>query len=562
MSVDKPRFDPKKKKFSGKKFDSKRSSDRRSPENRTFRPRPDTSTPSAGSGTAAIRERAERVERNDRPERADRPERGERRTAPREDRRPASRGRGRETGRDDRPKRDFPKSDKPFRERSGDDRPKRDFPKRDFPKSDKPFRERSGDDRPKRDFPKSDKPFRERSGDDRPKRDFPKSDKPFRERSGEDRPKRDFPKSDKPFRERSGDDRPKRDFPKRDFHKSDKPFRERSNEDLPKRDFPKRDFQKSDKPFRERSSDDRPKRDFPQRDFHKKPFDKTERPARPWRDRPARPAPVDGVRAPRPSLKDSTHSRDGLNNQTRLNKYIANTGLCSRREADDLITAGTISVNGNIITTLGFKVSAGDEVRHNNAPLRTEKLVYYILNKPKDFITTSDDPFHRKTVMGLMEEAGKERIYPVGRLDRATTGVLMLTNDGDLTKKLTHPAYEIQKLYHVSIEPGLKPTDMETILEGVDYGEGKIKVDGITFIEGGSNRKEIGIEIHSGQNRVVRNIFEHLGYEIQKLDRVGFAGLTKKNLKRGAWRPLTELELASLRMMTGSKKMFRVKKEI
>ena len=240
--------------------------------------------------------------------------------------------------------------------------------------------------------------------------------------------------------------------------------------------------------------------------------------------------------------------------QTRLNKYIANCGICSRREADDLIKAGVISVNGNIITEMGYQVNPGDEVRYNNEILRGEKLVYLLLNKPKDYITTVDDPSQRHTVMELISGACRERIYPVGRLDRNTTGVLLFTNDGELVRRLLHPSFNVQKVYHVSLSKSLKPDEFQKISDGVYLDDGLVKVDDIAYAGDGTDRKEIGIELHSGRNRVVRRIFEHFGHEVVKLDRTVFAGLTKKDLPRGRYRMLTSMEIANLKMMVGDKR--------
>ncbi len=239
----------------------------------------------------------------------------------------------------------------------------------------------------------------------------------------------------------------------------------------------------------------------------------------------------------------------------RLNKFISNSGICSRREADELIAAGVVSVNGKIMTELGYKVQPGDEVKYNNETLRTEKLVYILVNKPKDFITTMDDPEDRKTVMWLIKDACRERVYPVGRLDRNTTGVLLFTNDGELAKKLTHPSFEIQKIYQVELDAPLKSTDMEKIKDGVTLEDGYIKVDDVAYSSVGQDKSVVGVEIHSGRNRIVRRLFENFGYAVKKLDRVYFAGLSKKDLPRGRWRFLTDLEVSNLKMMTGNKKM-------
>ncbi len=231
----------------------------------------------------------------------------------------------------------------------------------------------------------------------------------------------------------------------------------------------------------------------------------------------------------------------------RLNKFIATSGICSRREADEYIRTGLVKVNGVIITEMGVKINPTDEVKFNDSLIKSERKVYILLNKPKDFITTVDDPFAKRTVLDLVKNACRERIYPVGRLDRNTTGVLLLTNDGELTKKLTHPKYEKKKIYHVGLDKFITRADLEKIAEGIELEDGFIKADAISYIEDG-DKKQVGIELHSGKNRIVKRIFERLGYEVVRLDRVYFAGLTKKNLPRGHWRALTEQEIGMLKM--------------
>lgn len=231
----------------------------------------------------------------------------------------------------------------------------------------------------------------------------------------------------------------------------------------------------------------------------------------------------------------------------RLNKFLANAGVCSRREADDFIQAGVVTVNGEVVTELGTKVLRTDVVKFHEEPVSLEKKVYVLLNKPKDYVTTSDDPQQRKTVMDLVKDACPERIYPVGRLDRNTTGVLLLTNDGDLASKLTHPKFLKKKIYHVYLDRNVTARDLQQIAEGVTLDDGEIKADEVQYADP-VDKKQVGIEIHSGKNRIVRRIFESLGYKVLKLDRVQFAGLTKKNLRRGDWRYLTEEEVARLRM--------------
>jgi len=233
----------------------------------------------------------------------------------------------------------------------------------------------------------------------------------------------------------------------------------------------------------------------------------------------------------------------------RLNKYLADAGICSRREADKLIESGAVKVNGKVVTELGTKVSQTDKVVYGGEALRREKLRYLVLNKPKDFITTTDDPFERRTVMSLVEKACPERIYPVGRLDRGTTGVLLFTNDGDLATKLTHPRHGIRKIYHVVLNKQLTRADYEKISEGIELDDGPIKVDKISWLEEGKIKKEVGLELHSGRNRIVRRIFESLGYKVVRLDRVVFAGITKKDTPRGRWRMLTEAEVNMLKRL-------------
>lgn len=249
------------------------------------------------------------------------------------------------------------------------------------------------------------------------------------------------------------------------------------------------------------------------------------------------------LKTSRPGPKKSP----GDQSLVRLNKYIAAAGICSRREADSLITAGLITVNGKSVTELGSKVNPDDEVRYNGELIRTERKVYLVLNKPKDYVTTTDDPNERKTVMLLIRDACKERVYPVGRLDRNTTGVLLFTNDGELAKKMTHPSSNKKKIYHVFLKKAITAGDMKRLAEGVTLEDGFIQPDAISYASS-ENKKEVGLEIHSGKNRIVRRMFETLGYRVDKLDRVYFGGLTKKNLPRGKWRLLTEKEVNMLKM--------------
>ena len=267
-------------------------------------------------------------------------------------------------------------------------------------------------------------------------------------------------------------------------------------------------------------------------------------------NRPYRPRTSDYNPNAKYSLKKQIEYKDILtdpNEPIRLNKFLANAGVCSRREADEFITAGVVSVNGVIVTELGTKIKRTDEVKFHDEPVSIERKAYVLLNKPKDCVTTSDDPQERKTVMDFVKGACKERIYPVGRLDRNTTGVLLLTNDGDLASKLTHPKFLKKKIYHVHTDKNVTKADMDQIAAGIQLDDGEIHADAISYTDD-VRRDEVGIEIHSGKNRIVRRIFESLGYKVVKLDRVFFAGLTKKGLRRGEWRYLSEQEVNYLRM--------------
>ena len=267
-------------------------------------------------------------------------------------------------------------------------------------------------------------------------------------------------------------------------------------------------------------------------------------------NRPYRPRTADYNPNAKYSLKKQIEYKDILtdpNEPIRLNKFLANAGICSRREADEFITAGVVSVNGEVVTELGTKIKRTDEVKFHDEPVSIERKTYILLNKPKDCVTTSDDPQERKTVIDFVKGACKERIYPVGRLDRNTTGVLLLTNDGDLASKLTHPKYLKKKIYHVYCDKNVTKADLDQIAAGVTLDDGEIHADAISYASE-TDKSQVGIEIHSGKNRIVRRIFESLGYKVIKLDRVYFAGLTKKGLRRGDWRYLTEQEVNMLRM--------------
>jgi 23S rRNA pseudouridine2605 synthase len=444
------------------------------------------------------------------------------------------------------------RSDKPYRKKEGgfdkergDKRSFRDKEKRPFGKSEerggKKFFKRDGSEKPA--FRDKDKSFK-KSGDDR--RPFKKKsedgDKPFRKKYTDDdkgsfRKKRD--EGDKPFRKRSDDG--DKSFRKRS-DEGDKPFRKKYADDKgafrKKRDEGDKPFKKrsddSDKPFRKKYTDDGkgPRDEFRKED---RPYTKKYKTA----GKPSYKKGQDKHAGPHGEKKN-----DGL---TRLNKYLSNAGICSRREADDLIKAGAVSVNGKVITEMGFKVGPDDKVNYGGETLRNQRKIYLLLNKPKDYITTTDDPQERRTVMELVEGACKERIYPVGRLDRNTTGLLLFTNDGELATRLMHPKFGIKKVYHVTLNKNLKTEDFQSLLEGIELEDGPIKPDQLSYIDG--SKRELGVEIHSGRNRIVRRMFEHIGYEVIKLDRVVYAGLTKKDLPRAKWRFLNEKELGFLKMI-------------
>ncbi|ASS50461.1 MAG: pseudouridine synthase [Candidatus Fluviicola riflensis] len=287
----------------------------------------------------------------------------------------------------------------------------------------------------------------------------------------------------------------------------------------------------------------------PKKFADRKPFDKkfTDQKVT---DRKVKPEEEGDVRKPHfpPKVRKGDPLPSFNEDEIRLNKYLSNAGVCSRREADVLIQSGVVSINGTVVTEMGYKVKKGDSVQYDGETINAETKRYVLLNKPKDFITTMDDPWGRKTVMGLVMKACKERIYPVGRLDRDTTGLLLFTNDGDLAKKLTHPRYEAKKIYHVEANRPVSKEHLEELMKGIELDDGLIKCDQAEYVKDGASAREVGIEIHSGKNRIVRRMFEKLGYEVVKLDRVQFASLTKKDLPRGFYRHLTDKEVAFLKM--------------
>ena len=354
----------------------------------------------------------------------------------------------------------------------------------------------------------------------------------------------------------TADNRPAFDKPRRQF--GDKPaYGERKSGDKPRyehRDGDKPRRQYGDKPaYGERKFGDKPRYehrdgDKPRRQYGDKPaygerkFGDKKFGDRKFGDKPYKPGPRKHDDKPASYPKFTPEKQVG---EMRLNRFLAQSGLCSRREADDFITAGLVTVNGQIVTQLGTKVLPTDEVKFNDSRVQGEKKVYLVLNKPKGYVPSLDDPHAGKTVMDLVEGACTERIYPVGRLDKNSLGLLLFTNDGDLTKQLTHPSYLKKKIYQVTLDKPLARADMDRIAEGITLEDGEIFADEISYVK--ENKQEIGIEIHSGRNRIVRRIFEFLGYTVTKLDRVYYAGLTKKNLKRGAWRFLSREEVERLK---------------
>ena len=441
--------------------------------------------------------------------------------------------------------------DRPYRPRfnsENGDRPQRLY------NSDRPYRPRfnpgadNGDrpQRPRYNNDNGDRPYRPRynsEGGDRPQRPYGNNsgDRPYRPRynsEGGDRPQRPY-NSDRPQRPRYGNeggDRPQRPYNSDRSYNTDRPYRPRYNsEDGDRLQRPRYNNEGGDRPYRPRfnSGGGRPG-GYGNRDSYSRPVRRS----------------ADYAPNAKYSKKKQIEYKEQFvdpNEPIRLNKFLANAGVCSRREADEFITAGVVSVNGEVVTELGTKIKRGDEVKFHDQTVSIERKIYVLLNKPKDTVTTSDDPQARRTVMDLVKGACNERIYPVGRLDRNTTGVLLLTNDGDLASKLTHPKFLKKKIYHVHTDKNVTKADMDQIAAGIQLDDGEIHADAISYTDD-VRRDEVGIEIHSGKNRIVRRIFESLGYKVVKLDRVFFAGLTKKGLRRGEWRYLSEQEVNYLRM--------------
>lgn len=477
---------------------------------------------------------------------------------------------------------------------STEDKPKKYKSKRSFSKN-KSFREtKSKDfsDKPKRSYGSfDDKKSFKKDFSDKPKRSYSDSDdKKLNKKSFADKPKRSYNDSEEKssFKKDFGRDKYS-EKPRKEFKDSSerKPFRKGRDEGYSK---PQRSY---DEPEKRRSYNDSDNRDekksfkkvFKSKDDKFSGFKKAtsgikhgatksegkEKSGKRRLTKPRRAEEGDFTKRVKhnefeegkafaPQTSRESYSKKGFSKKAsspksplssdgliRLNKYLSNAGIASRRDADNLILSGTVKVNGVVVDKLGTKVSPNDKITYGDSAVKTERKVYLLLNKPKDYITTVDDPKERKTVMELISGVCRERIYPVGRLDRNTTGLLLFTNDGEMTTKLTHPKFGIKKVYHVSLNKGLKPEDFKQIIEGLELEDGVVKADDLAFV--GEGKKEVGIEIHSGRNRIVRRIFEHLGYDVLKLDRVVFAGLTKKDLPRGKHRFLTAKEISFLQMI-------------
>ena len=427
--------------------------------------------------------------------------------------------------------------DKPRGERrrsnDGEERPRRRFNDRDEERPRRRFNDRD-EERPRRRFNDRD--------EERPRRRFNDRE--------EERPRRRYDDRD--------EERPRRKYNDRE---EDRPRERRRpadrNEERPRRRYEDRGEERPHRKYNDRE-EERPRRKYNDRD-EERPRRKyndhdEERPRRRSYDRRDR-REDRGEEEPRRGRKgyvrekDPMYDRPAASGEIRLNKYLADSGVCSRREADELIKAGCVTVNGEVITTMGYKVKPTDKVVYGGQTLNREKLRYILLNKPKGYITTADDPEGRITVMELVKDACTERIFPVGRLDKNTTGLLLLTNDGELAKRLTHPSSEVSKLYHVVLDKPLTRNDMLRIAEGVELDDGMITPDEIAYDADDDSKKSVGIKLHSGRNRIVRRIFEHFGYDIVKLDRVMFAGLDKYRLPRGEWRFLTDAEVAALKKL-------------
>ena len=423
------------------------------------------------------------------------------------------------------------------------------------------------------------RPYRPRinaEGGERQPRNYGSSERPFRPRFNNNgnsegyRPRynnEEYGSSERPFRPRYNNNNEGYERPQRNNYGEQRSYRPRYNNNGNSEGYRPRynneEYGSSERPFRPRYNNNsegyRPRHNS---EDGEQTYGSSERPFRPRfngnngrggynnNKRNSRPRTADYNPHAKYSKKKQIEYKEQFidpNEPIRLNKYLANAGVCSRREADEYIQAGVVSVNGEVVTELGTKIKRGDEVKFHDQTISIERKIYVLLNKPKDTVTTADDPQARRTVLDLVKGACEERIYPVGRLDRNTTGVLLLTNDGDLASKLTHPSYLKKKIYHVHLDKNLTQADMEKIAAGLELEDGEIQVDAISYTDE-AKKSDVGVEIHSGKNRIVRRIFESLGYKVVKLDRVYFAGLTKKGLRRGDWRFLNEHEVNYLRM--------------
>jgi len=409
-----------------------------------------------------------------------------------------------------------PKSygDKPYGKKSSADKPY----------GDKPYAKKSYGDKPY-----GDKPYAKKSYGDKPY-----GDKPYAKKSYGDKPNGDKPYGDRPYAKKSYGDKPYGDKP---FNKR----REGSDSELDRDRKPS--FNRSDRPSRPgdrfndkpRFKEDRVSRN----DRFSKDQDGDKKPFRPKYD------PEVKIRKSYSQRKQDLLGIADDPSDIRLNKYIANSGVCSRREADDLIAQGLVTVNGETVVEMGYKVKKTDVVRYDGRKILPEPFVYILMNKPKDFITTTDDEKGRKTVLDLLADKIPQRVYPIGRLDRNTTGVLLLTNDGEVSQAMTHPSFQIGKVYHAVLDKKISGTDLDKLVQGIELEDGLVHADAATFVDN-EDRRHVGIEIHSGKNRVVRRMFEALGYEVEKLDRVSMGIFTKKDLPRGKWRLLKESEIGFL----------------
>jgi 23S rRNA pseudouridine2605 synthase len=432
----------------------------------------------------------------------------------------------------------------------GGDGEKRSYTKREDGEK-RSYTKREDSDRPRRSFDDGEKkPYVKRAdgkyesagprksfGGDGEKRSYTKREdgekRSYTKREDSDRPRRSFDDGEKKPYVKRADGKYESAGPRKSFDEGEKrSYTKRDDGDSK----PRRNFEDGEKRSYTKREDGE-KRSYTKReDGDKKPYEtklsKTERVVE---------------KSKKAGPKKTSTQQNVSDEAIRLNRYVANAGVCSRREADVLIATGVVSVNGKIVTEMGYKVNPGDVVNYGGVPIKNETKKYLLLNKPKDYITTMDDPEERRTVMELIRKACKERLYPVGRLDRNTTGILLFTNDGDMTAKLTHPKFDVRKVYHVTLDKKMGSEDYKLLNEGFELADGFIKPDAVDFV--GAGKFELGVEIHSGRNRIVRRMFEHLGYEVVKLDRVAFAGLTKKDLPRGKHRFLTEKEISFLKML-------------